>query len=389
MDELGVVGLDLTTGLEVSIADETEVPRWRRKGHMGDRSLVCLHCFDGTDGPPRRVALVAKGRIAGRRRAHFAHPPGEGPPGGVHRPESVWHAAGKQALALWARRHPAVRSARVEAWTRDGRRRSDVRIHLHPDREAPAPGRRSGNDALLGVDDLQSPIVVLELQSAWITDDEWLHRHQDYRQLGITDVWLWHHHVGVPGVVTAHHQPGWIYGDDRTELTALIGRGRTRTGRWWEHPDPAVYGTRWPAEPGEGITLHPLGLDQLQLTAAGLAPPEERLTAWAAATRAAARTAADRTAREAAVAAHPAGTQRGSLRRRRLAPPCPNPPAHHASGQVPTPREPEQALQTPVRVDAWAPDCDPARRRYLCNPCSLILTIDQLDTHQHHLSEHS
>ncbi|WP_285659982.1 hypothetical protein [Actinomycetospora sp. NBRC 106375] len=396
MDELAVVGLDLTTGLEVSIVDEAEVPRWRRKGHVGDRSLVCLHCLDGTDGPPRRVALVAKGRIAGRRRAHFAHPPGEGPPGGMHRPESVWHAAGKQALATWARRHPAVKSARVEAWTRDGRRRSDVRIHLHPTgrrsehlaSDAAAPRRRPGPDGLFGVDDLAGPAVVLELQSAWITDDEWRQRHQDYRRLGMVDVWLWHHRVGVPGIIAAYHQPGWLYGDDRAELTAVVGRGRPRTGRWWEERDPAVYGTHWPAGPGERATLLPIPLDKIQLSAAGLSPPEERRIAWATETRTAARAAADRTARDEAVAAHPAGLGRGSRRRLTPALPCANQAPPHVpgpvSGQVPAPRAPEQTLEAPVRVDGWAPDCDPSRRRYLCNPCSRILTIDQLDTHQHH-----
>jgi hypothetical protein len=45
---------------------------------------VCKHCYEGQDllGGPRMVALVSKGRLGGRRRAHFAHPPGMTPPGG-------------------------------------------------------------------------------------------------------------------------------------------------------------------------------------------------------------------------------------------------------------------------------------------------------------------
>ena len=81
--DLLVVGLDLVTGLEVHAGDR-RTEEWRKKGHNGDRTLVCLACYEGADlpGGPRVVALVPKGREGGARQQHFAHPPGMAPPGG-------------------------------------------------------------------------------------------------------------------------------------------------------------------------------------------------------------------------------------------------------------------------------------------------------------------
>jgi hypothetical protein len=58
--DLLVVGLDLETGQEVDIADR-EIADWHRKGHNGDQTLVCKHCYEGTDlpGGPRVVALAS------------------------------------------------------------------------------------------------------------------------------------------------------------------------------------------------------------------------------------------------------------------------------------------------------------------------------------------
>jgi hypothetical protein len=48
--ELYVPGLDLPTGLAVDAGDR-EVWEWRRKGHSGDGTLVCLECYLGADRP--------------------------------------------------------------------------------------------------------------------------------------------------------------------------------------------------------------------------------------------------------------------------------------------------------------------------------------------------
>jgi hypothetical protein len=98
-----VIGLDLATGLEVH-AEDRKTLEWRKKGHNGDQTLVCLACYQGPELPdgPRVVALVPKGKEEGARCRHFAHPPGMAPPSGRHNPESLEHARGKQALRAWA-----------------------------------------------------------------------------------------------------------------------------------------------------------------------------------------------------------------------------------------------------------------------------------------------
>ena len=158
--DLLVVGLDLVTRWEVHAGDR-ETWEWHDKGHNGDRTLVCRECYEGMDlpGGPRVVGLVPKGRKGGARRAHFAHPPGMAPPDGRHNPETLWNAEGKQLLRRWAQAQRAT--ARVEAWTHDGRRRSDVAVTLPADDH-----------------------VALEVQLGDITDAEWLARHDDYVQAG-------------------------------------------------------------------------------------------------------------------------------------------------------------------------------------------------------------
>ena len=158
MADLLVVGLDLVTGCEVHAGDR-RTEEWREKGHNGDRTLVCQACYEGADlrGGPQIVALVPEGKEGGARQRHFAHPPGMAPPGGRHNPESLWHAEGKQAIRSWAaaQGYPA----RVEAWTADGRRRSDVEVIT------PGGGR-----------------LAIELQRGEISDAEWIARHEVNRE---------------------------------------------------------------------------------------------------------------------------------------------------------------------------------------------------------------
>jgi len=61
--DLLVVGLDLVTGREVHAGDR-RTEEWRKKGHNGDRTLVCLACYEGADlaGGPRTIALGPQGR---------------------------------------------------------------------------------------------------------------------------------------------------------------------------------------------------------------------------------------------------------------------------------------------------------------------------------------
>ncbi|MFC7483031.1 hypothetical protein ACFQX7_27745 [Luedemannella flava] len=92
MRDRSVVGLDLITNISVHVEDASRA-HWQNKGHNGDGTLVCWHCYHGTDAlPGTQVPLLYKGgRTAGKVRPYFAHPPRVGPPGG-HHPETVWHA---------------------------------------------------------------------------------------------------------------------------------------------------------------------------------------------------------------------------------------------------------------------------------------------------------
>ena len=164
MSDLYVSGLDLSTG-RVVLADEREVWEWHKKGHNGDRTLVCLECFHGADSPDgaqRLVPLVPRGRIGGVRQRHFAHPPGMAPAGG-HSPETAWHWQTKHRLCRWVEKATGA-SARTEAWTAQGKRRSDVAVTF-PD------GAR----------------LAIEVQFGQITDNELLARRDDYIARGLAN----------------------------------------------------------------------------------------------------------------------------------------------------------------------------------------------------------
>jgi hypothetical protein len=245
--DLLVVGLDLETGQEVDISDR-EVPDWFRKGHNGDRTLVCKHCYEGEDlrGGRRVVALVPKGRKGGKRRPYFSHPPGMAPPGGRHSPESLWHAKAKQRLRQWAEAQGA--QARVEAYTDDGRRRSDVRITM--------PG---------------GGCVAIEIQLGELSDTQWLARHHDYAQAQITDVWLWHGTTWVPRVMFTHRQPGWLLELDNDRI-ALI-HAQPATASQPSHPGSGQCGeVHWPPCPGDQLGVRWMPLAAARLTPEGILP---------------------------------------------------------------------------------------------------------------------
>jgi Competence protein CoiA-like family len=245
-----VIGLDLATGLEVH-AEDRKTLEWRKKGHNGDQTLVCPACYQGAELPdgPRVVALVPKGKEGGARCRHFAHPPGMAPPSGRHNPESLEHAHGKQALRGWAMDQGFA--ARVEAWTGDGRRRSDVEVIL--------PGGAR---------------VAIELQCSEITYAEWLDRHEDCVRAGITDVWLWGPGVWIPRVVFRYGQPGWRF-DLEAGKIALV----------YAHPDPAVVTAastapecaivHFPPCPGDRLGLMPMPLASARLGPGGIEPSAE------------------------------------------------------------------------------------------------------------------
>ena len=332
MADVLVLGLDLVTGLEVH-AEDRKTLEWRKKGHNGDQTLVCLACYQGADLPdgPRVVALVPKGKEEGARCQHFAHPPGMAPPSGRHYPESLQHAHGKQALRRWAIEQGFT--ARVEARTADGRRRSDVEVIL--------PGGAR---------------VAIELQCSEITDAEWLDRHEDYVRAGITDVWLWGPSVWIPRVVFRYGQPGWRF-DLKSGKIALV----------YAHPDPAVVTAastapecaivHSPPCPGDRLGLLPMPLASARLGPDGIVPPAE---ATAELTRRATGVARELAARQARAAARRA--------RANLARPLAGPPTiESADGR-------RESCQLPhgheaARYDAFPPWTDPDTWWYLCDGC--------------------
>lgn len=334
MSDLYVCGLDLSTGRVVQ-ADEREVWEWRMKGHNGDRTLVCLECFYGAyspDGNPRLVPLVPRGRIGGVRQRHFAHPPGIAPAGG-HSPETAWHWQTKHRLCRWVEKATAA-NARTEAWTAQGKRRSDVAVTF-PD------GAR----------------LAIEVQFGQITDSELLARRDDYARQGTGLVWVWHPDHQIPSVLFQFGEPGWVFdlAADRMGLAC----GRAHPG---SRPDdiPARNGSpHWPPCPGDDIEPRWMPLASVRLTATGFLPSPE----VAAGLEAEAAAAARRAQAEQAVA-------RRALTDKVI-------PAASASDRrenvmdVPPPRRPSRP-HLALRIDARPPWSHPLSRFYWCPHCGYL-----------------
>jgi|HubBroStandDraft_6_1064221.scaffolds.fasta_scaffold31399_3 Competence protein CoiA-like family len=328
-----VIGLDLATGLEVH-AEDRKTLEWRKKGHNGDQTLVCLACYQGPELPdgPRVVALVPKGKEEGARCRHFAHPPGMAPPSGRHNPESLEHARGKQALRAWAIEQGFT--ARVEARTADGRRRSDVEVIL--------PGGAR---------------VAIELQCSEITDAEWLGCHEDYVRAGITDVWLWGPGVWIPRVAFRYGQPGWRF-DSESRKIALV----------YASPDPAAVTAastapecvivHIPPCPGDRLGHLWIPLASARLGADGIEPSAE---ATAELTQRAADVVRELAARQARAAA-------ARRVRENLVRPLARPPVIESADPR---RENCQILSEheAFRYDAFPPWTDPHTWWYRCDDC--------------------
>lgn len=251
MDDLLVVGLDLCTQREVRVGDAPKHV-WKPKGDCGDGTLVCLHCYEG-DGIPAgtRVPLLYRGRAHGKRRPHLTHPKGLGPPGG-HSRETLWHANAKIALASWARTLPQVATVYAERWTEDGRRRSDVAVHL-----------------------IDGTRLAFEVQRQPITDDAWLARHRDYGAAGVVDIWLWHPATGVPGICMGQAQCHWQLSDDLERIGIPVAAAhRIDVGHIPADIDP-LQARHYPPCPGDAVEFDPRPLTQIQVSGDGLVLPAE------------------------------------------------------------------------------------------------------------------
>ncbi|WP_051779951.1 competence protein CoiA family protein [Streptomyces sp. NRRL S-241] len=249
-DELLVVGFDLETGREVHIA-EGPPERWKRLGYGGTGQLVCFYCFHGFEAPAgTRVPLVTRGRLGGKVRRHFAHPPGQAPAGG-HGPETVWHITTKHLLAAWAGSKPGVDRVRLEQWTDDHDRRADVEVLL-----------RDGTK------------IALEAQRKLMTDDGWRARHRDYARQGVVDVWFWRPRVHFPHVVLDEGLPVWFYSVSKREAATSLGVPHARPQQWWQAPDLSVFGLHHPPCPLDELERVTMPLAKLGLGSGGAVLPE-------------------------------------------------------------------------------------------------------------------
>ncbi|MET7316601.1 competence protein CoiA family protein [Streptomyces thermoviolaceus] len=321
MDDLLVVGFDLETRTEVHIADRP-LEHWRALGYGRRETVVCFYCWHGIDAPAgTKVPLLARGRIGGLVRAHFAHPAGMAPPGGHHR-ETVWHINAKHRLARWASTQPNVTHVRMEQWTQERNRRADVYVVLDD-------GTR----------------LALEAQRELITDELWRARHRDYTAAGMRDVWFMCPNTRIPHVLFAEGIPAWrLYHRDGT-AEALLGEPHERGRRWWTE-DLRRFALHHPPCPGDPVVRERFPLTELGLNAEGVTfPPAmtERLARQAARVR------------EEADQARRQYEQATAERWRRRA------AARHLRPRKPTPQSPER----PVRPVPW-----PATGGTVCDICN-------------------
>jgi hypothetical protein len=243
--DLLVVGYDLDTASEVHIGDRT-MPEWHAIGYGGTRRLVCYLCWRGVDAAPgTEVALVPRGRIGGKKRAHFAHPPGAGVHDSPAAKETIWHLGMKHRLAGWANGLANVVEAVAERWAPDGKRRADVSVLL-------ADGSQ----------------LALEVQSRILTDRGWGARHADYAANGITDVWFMRPGAETPYVLHELGVPTFTVNDD-SSVAVQLGQAHARTDTWWTG-DLAKLAVHHPPCAGDSIEYMRLPLDTLGLDAHGL-----------------------------------------------------------------------------------------------------------------------
>ncbi|WP_067504394.1 competence protein CoiA family protein [Actinoplanes sp. TFC3] len=348
MGDLSVVGFDTRTGRSVHV-DDAPKHVWNQHGYGGTAPLVCWHCFHGDEAPPGTlVPLQCRGgRKYGKVRTHFAHPPGMAPAGG-HHPETLWHANAKQTLLRWARQQPGVADAVTEYRTADGRRRTDVEVSL-------TDGTR----------------LALKVQQQPLTDEAWTRRHQDYTAAGLTDIWLWHSRLGVPGIARDEPQCHWRLAADLNAIGVPLARPHGFDGAWWMRPDHRVRALHYPPCAGDPTEVRWTALADFTAGPTGLLLPATFIAELRDATAAVARKA-DR------------------IRQRHSAPPTPKRPALQGGrvnfGRVNPPAVHDLRVHEVHRIDALPPNADPELRRYRCQVCNWV-TGDVLNDGIHKLVE--
>lgn len=251
LDDLLVVGFDLQTQREVHIG-EKPVEQWRALGYGRLETVVCFYCWRGIDAPSgTRVPLLARGRIGGLVRPHFAHPAGTAPPGG-HNRETIWHINAKHRLARWANALPNVTRVRMEQWTDQHDRRADVHVTLDD-------GTR----------------LALEAQRELITDELWQARHRDYAANGVRDVWFMRPNTRIPHVLFAEGIPAWTLYQHNDAAEARLGQPHARNEPQWWTKDLRLFAPHHPPCAGDPVVCERFPLAELGLDADGAAFPTD------------------------------------------------------------------------------------------------------------------
>lgn len=125
---------------------------------------MCAECLRGPR-PSERVLVYCESTLG---LPYFRHRPGEAPDGEFLRGESVWHHTIKFAIRRWAKAQSNVRTAKLEALTRSGKRRADIGVRL-------TTGER----------------FAIEVQYSPISEELHAARQADYMDEGITPIWLY------------------------------------------------------------------------------------------------------------------------------------------------------------------------------------------------------
>ncbi|PXX60404.1 competence protein CoiA-like protein [Nocardia tenerifensis] len=252
------VALDLARHEYLCAPTDPADPRMaevRAKSYAGDQTLVCALCYAGIGAPPAsRAAAVVKGRVGGARRPHFAHPPGQGPAGGQHDPDSEWHLMSKMSLAAWARTQPGVVDVGTEVWLPNRRRRADVRVRFDDGSQ-----------------------VGLEAQGYRMPDADWIRRHRDYAREGVVDVWLWHPQSPTAWIVLGSAEPAqqlWTLDPWKEVVTVMVGAPHRHQFGASDH-DIDMRVQHLPPCVGDELVAHQYPLTQLELTPHGISIPAE------------------------------------------------------------------------------------------------------------------
>lgn len=147
---------------EIILPQDQSREYWNEK--IRRRQIVCAECLLGPE-PTERILVYCESPLG---LPYFRHRPGESPDGEFLRGESIWHYTVKYAIRRWAKAQSNVRTAKLEATTRSGKRRADIGVRL-------TTGER----------------FAIEIQYSPISEELHAARQTDYIEEDIIPIWLY------------------------------------------------------------------------------------------------------------------------------------------------------------------------------------------------------